>query len=81
MTFRQKYFSSNLWQQRAAIMSLYHQIRQIESERWTLQKTADYFNCSIGLVSENINITSRIEELKDCLTRNEALLRIGRKLK
>jgi len=79
MTFRQKYISSINWQQRAAIMSLFHQMKSIEEIKWTLQKTADYFTCSIGLVSENINLTSRIEEVKDCLTRSEALVKIGLK--
>ncbi len=79
MTFLSRYESERRWQERAGIMALYHHARKAINDTWTLQQTADYFNCSIGLVSENILLTSRIDELRDCLTRSEALLKIGRK--
>lgn len=58
-------------------MTLYHQTMRMNfANNWKLSDTAEYFNVSIGLVSENIKLSNAIDEdirLTKCKTRQQAL--------
>jgi hypothetical protein len=74
MTFKEKYNSLKRWQSRIAIMNFYHQIKCAQNDKWSIRQTAKYFQCSIGLVSENLQLAKRYDEIKLCVNRKEALL-------
>lgn len=68
MTFKEKYNSVSDWYRKAIIMNMYHlaQISRTDGN-WTIQYTAHYFECSIGLVSENLKIA-------DCIQTDESIM-------
>lgn len=81
VTWLDRYNSSETWHEKCLIMALYHlTMRNNMKSSWTITNTAEYFNCSRGLVSENLKIAKAIDEdiidLNKCLTRQSALDRI-----
>lgn len=60
MTFLEKYKSTNKWYERALIMEIYHLTKCHHDKTWTITKTANDFDCSIGLVSENLKLAHYI---------------------
>ena len=79
MTFIEKYQSVDTWHEKALIMSLFHLTASCSEEGWTVTKTAHSFECSIGLVSENLKLAREIDKnpkLIQCKSRMEALERI-----
>lgn len=80
MTFLEKYQSEPTWHGRATIMEIYHLAQTIRHKGWTLTKTAEAFECSISLVSENLKLANALhhnEKLFSCESRQEALKRIN----
>ena len=76
MTFQEKYKKANTWYERASIMEIFHLTMRSRDKSWTLRKTATEFNCSMGLVSENLKLAASIHEYPEILkedTRIEAL--------
>lgn len=60
-------------------MEIYH-LTMTHRQKWTVTQTAEYFNCSIGLVSENLKLGHAIhanEKLLACQSRQEALKRLN----
>lgn len=75
MTFRQKYESVEDWYAKVLIMEIYH-LTMTQKIEWTIKNTAEYFECSFGLVSENLRLADMIhkdENLFRLKTRREAL--------
>jgi hypothetical protein len=61
-------------------MELYHLAMSQREKGWTITKTAQQFNCSIGLVSENLKLASAIHIKPSLLkieSRQDALKRIN----
>lgn len=61
-------------------MELYHLAMTQREKGWTLTKTAEAFEVSIGLVSENLRLALAIhvnESLISCDSRQDALRRIN----
>jgi hypothetical protein len=76
MTFPEKYLTEKTWHGKVLIMSLYHTAMTLKFKNWTLTDTAKQFNCSIGLVSENLALAKLIDinpKIMKCKSRQEAL--------
>lgn len=66
LTFKDKYSDKNLtWQDKCVLISLYHTIMHTKYPTWTLGDTAQHFEVSIGLVSENIRLAKHIDNPLD----------------
>lgn len=74
MTYSEKYHKHcKDWQCRATIMNLYHQLMIATEKSWSVTRTAEYFDTSVGLVSENLKIAKKINLVRDCASRSAAL--------
>lgn len=82
MTFLERYKTESNWAKRCIIMELYHLARITNNKNWTLTMTARDFDCSIGLVSENLKLANAIhkdEKLAEIELRMDALKRINQR--
>lgn len=62
------------------IMEIYHLAMTVRIPSWTISKTASWFNCSIGLVSENLRLANAIHTNPAILSsesRQDALKRLN----
>lgn len=78
MTFLERYQKEETWYGKVIIMEIYHLAHVQSSKTWTITDTARDFQCSIGLVSENLRIADRMhvdENIINCKTRQDALRR------
>ncbi len=60
-------------------MEIYHLAMTTREKRWTITKTAEHFNVSIGLVSENLRLAHAMhvdEKIIKCESRQEALKKL-----
>lgn len=76
MTFRDRYNSESTWHGKVAVMEIYHLAMCQRVKGWTITLTAEHFNCSIGLVSENLHLAQAIHsdpKILKCESRQEAL--------
>jgi hypothetical protein len=73
MTFVEAYLKSHSWKRKVVLISMFHKSRLSKDYRWTVRSTAKYFKISIGLASENLKLSDKWEDIKDCQSRNEAL--------
>ena len=73
MTYREAYDSTRNWQRKANLISLFHHKRLLIG-KWTIKKTARYFQVSVGKVSEDIRLCLSMEMVKNCKRRSDALL-------
>lgn len=62
MTFREKFHRTSEWHEKVIVIELYHLRMSVQNKRWSLSKTAQYFNVSIGLVSENLKLAKAIHD-------------------
>lgn len=80
MTFIERYDKEDTWYGKAIIMGIYHAAMTVTDKLWSLKDTAEYFECSIGLVSENIRLAKAIDNpkrnLMKCKSRAEALTKL-----
>jgi hypothetical protein len=63
-------------------MCLYHIAMTNRVKSWTIRNTAEIFEVSIGLVSENIRLSNALDtnpKLEECSTRQEALSKLERR--
>jgi hypothetical protein len=60
MTFLERYRKEDTWHGKAMIMEIYHLAMSHNVKTWTISKTAEQFQCSIGLVSENLKLAHAI---------------------
>lgn len=81
MKFPERYLLAKTWQEKCTIINLYHQIKCAKFNKWTLRKSASYFELSLGYVSESLQLASRIDEVRKCETRKEALEFLKKELK
>jgi hypothetical protein len=61
-------------------MEIFHLAMTCKFQRWTISKTAQEFDVSIGLVSENLRLAQAIhsnEKLLKCGSRVEALKKMN----
>lgn len=80
LTFLERYNKATSWQEKATVMEIYHLAMTHNVKGWTLQGTADQFECSIGLVSENLRLAQAIHRDSNFLTidsRQDALRRLS----
>jgi hypothetical protein len=76
MTFKARYNAETTWHGKVTVMEIYHLAMCQREKGWTITKTAEHFECSIGLVSENLRLAQAIhtsEKLLQCESRQEAL--------
>ena len=79
MTFLDRYHNEERWWAKVTYMEIYHLFMTSCDKKWTIQDTADIFEVSKSLVSENLKIAEAIHNdstIMDCESRNEALRRI-----
>jgi hypothetical protein len=79
MTFLEKYREAETWFDKAFVMEIYHLAMSQRDKSWTVGKTAEYFECSIGLASENLKLANHIHTQPKLLkipTRQDALRKI-----
>jgi hypothetical protein len=69
------YNETKLWFRKVIVMGLLHNSKKLQS-KWSVKDTADFFNVSIGLVSENLRLASHIDtcpEIIELESRQKAL--------
>lgn len=80
MTFVERYNQAKFWHEKVLIMNLFHlAMCQRKDVIWNIAKTAQVFNVSVGLVSENLKLASAIDKDKSIMTidtRTNALKRV-----
>ena len=74
MTFITAFRLATSWKRKVALVSLFHNARLSKNKHWKLINSANYFNVSIGLISENLKLSKNWDEIKECKSRNEALI-------
>jgi hypothetical protein len=80
MTFKQKYQTCKTWQERALVINLYFRTMDARmdgkprNERPSVRSVARYFDISIGRVSEDLRLADKIDKVRGCKTRSDALL-------
>ena len=80
MTFKERYEQETTWHGRVIVMELFHLAMRQREKGWTVTKTAEAFDCSIGLVSENLRLAHAIhgnEKLLNCESRQDALRKLN----
>lgn len=80
MTFKDRYDQETTWQGKATVMEIYHFAMTSRIEGWTVTLTAEHFQCSIGLVSENLRLARAMhydDKITDTPTRQEALKKLN----
>jgi len=79
MTFKDKYEESSKWVDKVLILEIFHLTMCMRDSTWTVSKTANEFQVSIGLVSENLRLANLIHarpELIKIESRVDALKRL-----
>ena len=79
MTFLEKYQICETWHEKAILMEIYHLAMLMSDKSWKVADTASHFNCSIGLVSENLRLAHYIHSdasILKCLSRVDALKKV-----
>lgn len=80
MTFKQKYKECSEWQGKVTVMEIYHLAMCLKVKGWTITQTAEHFECSVGLVSENLRLAQAIhtdDKVLKCQSRQEALKKLN----
>jgi len=80
MTFKERYGKETTWHGKAAVMEIFHLAMSQREKGWTITKTAEHFECSIGLVSENLRLayaTHTDDKILKCESRQLALKRLN----
>jgi len=75
-SFREKYQNAAVWYEKVILMEIYHLVQTQREKNWTISKTAEDFQVSTGLVSENLRIARAIhthERIINCKSRQDAL--------
>lgn len=63
MTFKDRYNQCKTWHEKVLVMGLYHLTqKQRWGSYWNMTETAEYFEVSKGLVSENLKLYKFIDE-------------------
>lgn len=81
--YKEQYENAKSWQEKAALMYIFHTVTAMTSKHWHIKDTASHFNVSIGLVSENLRLCVEIDLgnklVLESKTREEALKLIERR--
>lgn len=80
MTFLERYQAERRWHGKVMIMEIYHLAMSHRCKDWTMAQTAEHFDVSIGLVSENLRLAHAIhknDKLLKCESRTEALRKLN----
>lgn len=77
MTFKESFDKANEWQKKVALVSLYHNTQLMHNKKWRVRDTANYFGISMGHCSEDLKLSEQFDEVKECQSRNQALMRIN----
>ena len=78
-TFKQKYHDCQAWHEKVIVMEIFHLTMRARDKTWTVRKTAEQFECSVGLVSENLQLAELIHnepKLAELPDRKSALLKL-----
>ena len=75
MDYLTEYKDTKSWVRKAILMNLLHTTRKLKGH-WSVSLTAQFFDVSIGLVSENLKLAKAFDgrpELMKCESRQKAL--------
>ena len=81
MTYREKFHRSSLWHEKVTVIELYH-LKMLSQGKWNISDTANYFDVSLGLISENLKLAQAIHNdhtILNCKSRQEALRHLNGK--
>lgn len=73
MTCKEAFHKTSDWKRRINLISYFHHARLAKNKNWKLTDSAKYFGCSIGLISESLNLSKHFDRVKQCHSRSEAL--------
>ena len=73
MTYREKFNTCKSWKCKVQVLNLFHQYMCLRHKRWGMRQTAKYFNVSLGLVSENIELGNNWDRIKYIESRAKAI--------
>lgn len=80
ITFKEQYERERRWAYKVQIIELFHLAHcNLHNKDWTVTKTAEYFDVSIALISENLKLARAIDKnpsLLKCGSRTEALRKV-----
>lgn len=79
MTLLEHYNQEKSWARKVMLMEVYHTAQTCVDKKWTITMTAKHFDCSIGLVSENLKLARAIRNNERVMlypTRTVALRKI-----
>src|SRR6185295_2819939 len=76
MTFQQAYHDTQDWKRRVYLIFMYHSTRKYQSKDWRVTDSANYFQIPISAVSEALTLNEHWEIVKNCKSKNEAILRL-----
>ncbi len=76
MTFNQAFHTTDDWKHRAYLIATFHNMQLYYNKDWKLINSANYFEISIGSISEFLTINAHWDEIKNCQSKNAALKRI-----
>lgn len=82
--YYERYHKEDRWYNKVILLEVYHTSMSSKNPGWTIQRTADFFNVSIGLVSENLSLAEQVHkypELMNCESRIKALKRMNELVK
>ena len=81
MTFLERYQKETTWWGKVIIMEIFHLHAISKNKDWTLGQTAEVFDCSVALVSENLKLAqaaNKIPGIYNHETRASALAKLRR---
>lgn len=78
MKYKEKFKLSHNWKEKIFLVSMFHSKQLLRTKnKWKVRDTANYFNVSIGLISENLMLAREIESIDDCKSRASALRKLN----
>lgn len=78
MTFKEKLEKEKRWCEKIFIIALYHNSKLYHNNKWKIIDTANYFDVSIGQISEALKLCEAIKKYPalENLSRNQALKKL-----
>lgn len=62
MNLKDRYHAAKTWYSKVVVMEIYHLSKTSQDKNWTVTKTAKYFDCSVGLTSENLRLAEALHK-------------------
>jgi hypothetical protein len=73
LTLKEKHDEADTWQEKVLTINFYHCLMVAKKPKWGMRETAQYFQISLGQVSESILLAINIELVKHHDLRKDAM--------